>query len=70
MYPLTFPFEPPLEDLKMTFKANNGVQVFIFDSDCRIDKEEKRRRDRSCNTTIRHYYEQLAIQAAVQDDTL
>jgi len=35
MYEFKFPFEPPLEDLKMTVTAASGAKVFIYDTCCK-----------------------------------
>lgn len=45
-YKFTFPFEPPMEDLKMVVETANGAKCYIFDTCVVTDPAERAEIDR------------------------
>lgn len=63
MYEFKFPFEPPMEDLKMVVKTEHAT-CYIFDTFCKnTTPEEKKRID----DEIREIYRKDAIHKAMED---
>lgn len=47
MYSLTVPFQPPMEDLRLVVRCEQGATCYVFDTCCgSITPEEKRAADR------------------------
>lgn len=44
MYEFTFPFKPPMEDCRMSYTAPNGAKIYIFDTFCKNQTPEEKRR--------------------------
>ena len=65
MYEFKFPFEPPLEDLKMTVTTASGAKVFIYDTCCKnFTPEDKARIDKKI---IQIYTESALKKAALEE---
>lgn len=61
MYEYKFPFEPPLEDLKMVLEGDGGT-CYIFDTFCKnITNEQKREADRRILSIYYHNAEAALI---------
>jgi len=66
MYEFKFPFEPPLEDLKMTVTTASGAKVFIYDTCCKnFTPEDKARIDKKI---IQIYTESALKKAALETE--
>ncbi len=63
--PFTFPFEPPMEDLRMVLKTQSGATCYVFDTFCRdITREEKIAVETRLFRAYREAMEEAAIRAA------
>lgn len=61
MYEYQYPFEPPIEDLKMQIKGD-GATCYLFDTVCKnITKEKKLRADKRIFSIYYHNAETAVI---------
>jgi len=65
VYEFEFPFEPPMEDLKMVVDCDNGAKCYIFDTFCKnITPEEKFAADKR----ILNIYYRSAVATLIREE--
>jgi len=61
----TFPFQPPMEDLKLVVDCDNGTKCYLFNTFCKnITPEQKREADRRILTI----YHRSAVAALIHGE--